>query len=104
MTDDECPFAVLEDLLEHDDFALAFERECGDDVQRLVEHDFLALAKLLALDRRAHRDAQFPAAGKDVDGAVVVASEEHAVTRRGLSQPIDFFAQRNDLLAGFLQR
>ena len=62
------------------------------------------LRSSLGLDGGTHGDAQLAAAGKDIDGAVVVASQEHAVARRRLRQPVDFFAQRDDLLAGFLQR
>ena len=38
--------AVLEDLLEHHDLAVALELAGSDDVHRLVEHDLLAGAQL----------------------------------------------------------
>ena len=96
-------FAVFEDLLEHHDFALALELEGAHDVECLVQHDFLALAEVGDLDGRAHGDAQLAAAGEDVDRSVVVPAEEDAVARRRLGQPVDLFAQGDDLFAGLFE-
>ena len=50
--DDQGALAVLEDLLEHHDFAVRSRTRATDDVERLVEHDLLATPQLVELDRR----------------------------------------------------
>ena len=50
--DHQGPVAVVEELLEHHDLADLLEAERRDDVQRLVEHDLLAAAELVDVDRR----------------------------------------------------
>ena len=46
VADDQRAVAAVEDLLEHDDLAGPLEAARGDDVHRLVEHDFLAVLEL----------------------------------------------------------
>ena len=104
MSENERAFAVSEHLLEHHNVALALELERAYDVECLVEHDLLPLAELGDVDRRADSHPQFAAAGEDVDRVVVVGLEEHAVAGRRLRQPVDFFFQRDDLVAGFAER
>ena len=97
------PVAALEHLLEQYDVALPLEAQRLDDVQRLVEHDFLAAPQLVELDRRRDRHPQLAAAGEDVDGAVLVGADVVAVSGRRLGQPVDLFLQRHDLVARFLE-
>ena len=94
----------LEQLLEHDDVALALEPPRLDDVHRLVEHDLLAGAQVVALDVRRQRHPQLAAAGEDVDRAVVVLPEVDAVAGRRLAEPVDLLLERHQLLAGVPQR
>ena len=77
--------------------------ERGDDVEGLVEHDLLALAEVVEVDRGAHLDAQLAPAGEDVDGVVLVALQEDAEAGRRLGQPVDLLLQREDLVAGLAQ-
>jgi hypothetical protein len=58
---------AVEQLLEHDDVALALEVERQHDVHRLVEHDLLAAPERVELDGRADGDAHLAAAVEDVD-------------------------------------
>src|SRR4051794_11980656 len=104
VTDDEGALTVGEHLLERDDLADALELEGVDDVHRFVEHDLLAAREAVELDRRAHGDAQLATTGEDVHRVVVVASDEHAEAGGRLGEAIDLFFERNDLVAGFLQR
>ena len=70
-TDDHRPAAVLEHFLDGGDFARGLGTPGHHDVERFVEHDFLA-----ALERAEkfglHRHAHLAAAGVNVDGVVVV--------------------------------
>ena len=80
--DDQRPLAVLEDLLERDDLALALAAAGQHDVERLVEHDLGAPLERLGVDVGMEGDAHLAAAGEHVDGAVVgVAAEVGAVGR-----------------------
>jgi hypothetical protein len=76
--DDQGALAVGEHLLESHDFALLFEVECRDDVERLVEHDLLATLEVLHFDGRADVHPQFAAAGEDIDRSIVSGLEEDA--------------------------
>ena len=95
---------VAEDLLELDDLADPLVAAGWHDVERLVEHHLTAGRQLVGLDRRAHRDPHLAPAGEDVDRAVVVRLDDDAVGRRWLGQPVDLGLERDDLLAGLLQR
>ena len=48
-------------------------------------------------------DAHLAAAGEDVDGAVVVLADDHAVGRRRLGELVDLLAERGDVLARLAQ-
>ena len=102
--DDQSAVAALEQLLEHHDLARALITAGGDDVHRLVEHDFLAVLQLGGDNLRRHRDAQLAAGGEDVDGAVLEQLEEHAIAARRLRQSIDLLLERDHLVAGLAQR
>ena len=101
--DDQGALAVGEQLLEHHDLADLLEVERGDDVERLVEHDLLALDQGVELDGGADVDAQLAAAGEDVDGVVLVALDEGAEAGRRLGEPVDLLLQLHDLVAGLAQ-
>ena len=96
----EHALAVGEDLLEHDHLAGGLELQRRDDVHGLVEDDLLALAQLVLVDGGTDVDAQLAATGEDIDGAVAVQLKERAEAGRRLSEPVDLFLERNDLVAG----
>ena len=104
MRDDQGAIAVLEDLLEHDDFADALITLRDDDVQRLVQHDFLPRPQVVKLNAGAHADAHLAAAGEHIGRAVLGSLQENAETARRLRQPVDLFLQRDDLVACLAQR
>src|SRR5262245_5450471 len=104
VADDQSAFAIGEHLLEHDDLADLLPPHRFDDVERLVEHDLLAAPKLVHLDVGAHRDTQLPAAGEDVDSAVLTCLKEDPESSRRLGQPVDLLLQRDDLVARLLER
>ena len=95
--------AVLEDLLEHDDLADRLEALGDHDVQRLVQHDFLAGPQVVELDARADADAHLAAAGENVGRAVFGRLQEDAEPARRLRQPVDLLLERDDLVAGLAQ-
>ena len=74
--DDQGSLPVLEQLLEHHDFADLLELERGDDVEGLVEHDLLALDQLVEVDGGADVDPQLATAGEHVDRVVLVAARK----------------------------
>ena len=102
--DHQRAIAVLQDLLEHHDLADLLEREGGDHVECLVEHDLLAPLELVEVDVRTDVDPELAAAGEDIDRVVVVAGQERAEARRWLRQPVDLFLQRDDLVPCLAQR
>ena len=74
--DDERARAVLQQLLERHDLAREVDAAREHDVERFVEHDFLAAPQLVGLELGVQRDAHLAAGGEDVDGAVVVGAED----------------------------
>jgi hypothetical protein len=94
----------VEDLLELDDLAGYLELTCGDDVHRLVEHDFLAFDEALRIDLGMRGDAKLATAGRDVDGTVLVGRQIGAEARRRRRKLLDLFLERDDLLARFTER
>src|SRR5690606_28505596 len=101
--DDEGAFPVVEELLEHDDFALFFEVECFDDVEGLVEQDLLAALEGVDVDRRADVHAEFASAGEDVDGPVVAGFEEDPEPGWWLCEPVDLLLERHYLLTSLFE-
>ena len=101
-TDDHRPAAVLEYFLDGGDLTRGLWTAGHHDVERLVEHDFLA-----ALERAEkfglHRHAHLAAAGVNVDGGVVVQPEHGAVPGRRLRELVDFISQGGDVLARLAQ-
>ena len=101
-TDEHRPAAVLEHFLDGGDFARGIGTAGHHDVERFVEHDFLA-----ALERAEkfglHRHAHLAAAGVNVDGGVVVQPEHGAVPGRRLRELVDFISQGGDVLARLAQ-
>ncbi len=86
------------------DLADRFEVACLDDRQRLVQPDRLALLEFADLDVRRAGQAHLAARGEHVDRVVLVGGEQHAVTAGRLAEPVDFLAEREQLLPGFLER
>ncbi len=97
-------FAVLQDLLEGDDVADALEFHGLDHVERFVEHEFLAAAQVVEFDAGADVHAEFASSGEDVGGAVLVRLEEDTEAGRRLCEPVDFFLEGHDLVAGLTER
>jgi hypothetical protein len=64
----------------------------------------LPAAQLRDLDRGRHCDPHPAAGGEHVHRAVVEAGQEYAITTGWLSQPIDLFAQREELATSLPQR
>ena len=55
------------------------------------------------MDAGGDNDAHLAAGVDDVDSAVIKVVEEDGVPARRFSQPIDFFLQGHDLVAGLAQ-
>ena len=100
--DDERPVAALKDLLEHDDLAGPLEPERVDDVQGVVEQHLLAAAQY-SVSTAGETATRVRATGEDVDGAVLVPGQEHAVSARRLRQPVNLLLEGDDLRAGLLE-
>ena len=98
--DDQGPVAVLEQLLEHDDFADRLVALRHHHVERLVQHHFLAGPQGVQLDRGADADPHLPAAGEHVGRAVLAGLQEDTEPGRRLGQPVYFLLERHDLIAG----
>jgi len=98
--DHQGPVPVLEDLLEHDDLTDGLVGLGHDHVERLVQHHFLAGPELVQLDRGADADPHLAPAGEHVGGAVLAGLQEDAEPGRRLRQPVHFFLERHDLVAG----
>ena len=93
----------VDELLERDDLAGLLEPARLDDVQRLVQHHFLARDDPLHVDLRVDVHAELASAGEHVDGAVGVQAEEDTEAGRRRRELLDLFAQERDLLAGLLE-
>ncbi len=99
--DDEGPLPVLEDLLQGHDLAVQVDRPRQDHVERLVEHDLLALLELGRVDLGVERHPHLAAGREDVDAAVLVGREVRPVPRRRHRQLLDLLAEGGDVLPGF---
>ena len=102
--DDQRTNAVLHDLLDGDDLARELRGPGEHDVEALVEDDLAAALELVDVDVGVGRHLHLAAAREDVDRAVVVLADDHAVRRRRLGELVDLVAQRGDVLAGLPQR
>ena len=102
--DDQGPLAVGEQFLEHHDLAHRLIALRDDDVERLVEDDFLARPQLGEVDVGADVHPHLPAAGEHVGGVVIARRQEHAEPGWRLRQPVDLLLQRDDLVPGLTQR
>ena len=103
MADDQCAMSVGKDLAQRADLADGFEVPGLDDGQRLVEPDRLALLEALDVDVGRAGQPHLAAGGEDVDGVVVLGGEQDAVPAGRLAEPVDLFAQRQQLLTGLLE-
>jgi hypothetical protein len=103
MRDHQRALAVLEQLLEHDDFADRLVAAGDHDIQRLVEHDLLAGPQVVQLDAGADADSHLPPAGEHIGRAVLGRLEEDPEPGRRLGQPVHFFLERKDLITRFAQ-
>ena len=74
-----------------------------DDVERLVEHDELALLELERIEVRVHVDAHRPAVHQDLGRAVLVRAVEDPVGVRRRAELVDLLLQELDLLLGLLE-
>ena len=103
VADHERAVSVGQDLAQGADLADGLEVACLDDGQRLVEAHGLALLQRLGVDVRRARQPHLAAGGEHVDGVVLLHGQQHAVTARRLTQPVDLLAQRQQLLTGLLE-
>lgn len=104
VTDDQRAVPVGQDLAQGADLAHRFEVARLDDGQRLVEADRLAFLELLGIDVRRAGQPHLAPGGEHVDGVVLLHGQKYAVPAGRLSEPVDLLAQRQQLLARFLER
>ena len=104
MGDDQRPFPVGQQFLEHDDLAGRLVALGYDDVERLVQYDFLAGPQLVEVDVRADVHPHLAAAGEHVSGVLIARLQEHAEPGRWLCQPVDLFLEGDDLIPRLAQR
>ena len=97
--DDEGAHAVVEQLLDGHDLAGDFGMTGLHDVEALVEHDLGPARQLVVVDVGMQTDTHLAPTGEDIDGAVVVLADDHAVGRRRLGELVDLVAKRRDVLA-----
>ena len=90
---------VLHDLFDRDDLAGQLGSPSEHDVEALVEDDLAPTVELVDIDVWVGRDLHLAAAREDVDGAVVVLADDHAVRRWWLGELVDLVAQGGDVLA-----
>ncbi len=74
-----------------------------DHGQRLVQAHGLALLEFADLDVRRAGQAHLATGGEHVDRVVLVRGQQHAVTARRLTEPVDLLAERQQLLPGLLE-
>ncbi len=104
MPDHEGAVAAFQQLFEHDDLTGALMAASCHDVHGLVEHDLLTVLEFRDLDVWGDGHAQLSASGEDVDGAVVIAHEKHAVSARRLRESVDLLFERDHLVTSLSQR
>ena len=95
---------VGQHLAQRGDLADRFEQAGLDDGQGLVEPNGLALPQRRDIDVRRARQAHLATGRKHVDRFIVVRGQQDAVAAGRLSEAVDFFPQRQQLLAGFFKR
>ena len=100
---DDRPALIGEHLAQGHDLADDVGPANRDHVEGLVQHHLLARRDLVEIERRGHLHADLSARRHDVDGPVVVASEQRPVRGRRLGQLVDLVAQRRDVVAGLAQ-
>ena len=103
VTDHQRAVPVGEDLAQRADLTDGLEVVRLNHRQRLVQAYGLALLERLGVDVRRARQAHLAARSEYVDGVVLLDGQQHAVTARGLTQPVDLFAQCQQLLAGLFE-
>jgi hypothetical protein len=103
VTDNERAVSVGKNFAQGGDFSDRFEVSGLHDGQRLVQTDGLALLQSLDINVRRARQPHLATRREHVDGVVVLYAEEHAVTARRLTEPVDLLAQRQQLLAGLFE-
>ena len=104
VADAQRTLAVGEHLLEHHDLADGLELEGVDDVERLVEHDLLALAKAgstSTVGLTLTRSLRPPVKMSMVPSSL--AWRKVPKPGRRLGEPVDLLLQRDDLVAGLTQ-
>src|SRR5262245_59702732 len=94
---------ILEEFLEDDDLALDLVAGGLDDVEPLVEDQFLAGLDVGGLDGGVEVDLHLAALREDVDGPVLVFREVDAVGGGRGAQLVHFLLQRRDLLTRLVQ-
>ena len=102
--DDERPHAVVHDVLDRHHLTGVLGVAGEDHVEALVEHDLEATLEQVVVDLGMQLDLHLAAAREDVDRAVVVLADDHAVRRRWLGQLVDLVAQRGDVFARLTER
>ena len=103
VADDQRAVPVGKHLAQGADLADGFEVAGLHHGQGLVEADGLALLHRLGLDIGRTGQPHLASGGEDVDGVIVMGTQEHAVPAGRLAQTVDFLAQHQQLLACFLE-
>ncbi len=94
----------VELLLEDDHLALDLVPGRLHHVQPLVQDQLLPRLEPLRLEGGMQVDLHLAPLGQDVDRAVLVRRQVHAVRRRRRAQLVDFLLQRGDLLPRLVER
>ena len=103
MADNQCTMTVGQHLAKRADLPDRLEVARLDHRERLIESHRLALLHLTNREIGRAGQPHLAAGSEHINGVVVLNVQQHAVAARGLTQPVDLLAQRQQLLAGFLE-
>ncbi len=102
-TQDHGPIAVVQQLLERDQFTGHFGGTGQHHVQRFVEDDLGPTGEVRLAEVGVDRHPHLAATGEHVHSAVVITTQERAVSGRRLGQLLDLVTQGGDVLACLAQ-
>ena len=97
-------YAVVENLFHGHDFAADVWLASHHHIEALIEHNFGAALQGLVVNIGVQAYPHLAAARGNVDGAVVVLANDHAVCRRRLGELGDLVAKRRDVLSCLAER